>query len=149
MRSTEQHVLKFIRHFLCLGLLLVYGCSKTDNSKSQDLQQELEKVQSDAAKNDDPRYMEAREEIDTENWPAAIFLLEILAEESPENPAYWNDIGICQLSMGENRAAVDAFQKSVEADPSYYRGFYNLGNSYVRMDEVKKAESAFEKAVTV
>ena len=95
----------------------------------------------------DTRYLEAREKIDSQDWGSAIGILKSLTANTNPVPAYWNDLGFCYLATEQIEEAVEAFQNSVEEDPSYYRGHFNLGNTYARLGKPVLAEAAFEAAV--
>jgi tetratricopeptide (TPR) repeat protein len=57
--------------------------------------------------------------------------------------------GVHEQSRGQISKAIDSYQKVVEADPSYYEAFNNLGLLYQEGGDLKRAAEAYEKALEV
>jgi tetratricopeptide (TPR) repeat protein len=83
----------------------------------------------------------------------AVSILETLAEQEPQNPMVWTNLGAAYLG---NRAlavskhqlqAIEAFKKALELNPATPNVAYNIGLIYKDRDEPEKAISWFRKAL--
>lgn len=57
--------------------------------------------------------------------------------------------GVHEQSQGQIAKAMESYQKVIEADPSYYEAFNNLGLLYQGRADLKRAAEAYEKALQV
>lgn len=69
------------------------------------------------------------------------------AVDGPERPGYWIDRGALYATYGNYKAAVDAYQKAMELDPSLSMVFYNLGLAYAEMEAFDQALANLNKAI--
>ncbi|MFX0205523.1 MAG: tetratricopeptide repeat protein [Candidatus Hodarchaeota archaeon] len=60
---------------------------------------------------------------------------------------YQNRVGNVNYYFGQNKDAVDAYQKAIIADPKMAVYHSNLGGAYRDLGEYKKAEEAYKKAI--
>ncbi len=58
----------------------------------------------------------------------------------------YNNIGVAYSSLGDAGKAIEAFSKAVEVDPTYGRGYINLGSRYEQSGETDSALAWYLKA---
>jgi tetratricopeptide (TPR) repeat protein len=61
----------------------------------------------------------------------------------------WNNLGIVQLALKDNNAAILSFKKVLELEPDNAGALLNLGNCYDREGKAQEASALFLKAATV
>jgi Flp pilus assembly protein TadD len=61
----------------------------------------------------------------------------------------WNDYGIGLFLQGDLKAAVAAFQKVTDADPSSPDGWVNIGRAAVQEGDMDRARTVLEKALAL
>jgi type IV pilus assembly protein PilF len=66
--------------------------------------------------------------------------------QTPENA--WGNLGWAYLESGQTRAAIDALERSVAAQPMFCVGNYRLGLAYEKNDQPRRAEEALTRALT-
>lgn len=59
----------------------------------------------------------------------------------------WNDYGIGLLLQGDLKGAEYAFQKTIEAEPSYSDGWLNVARALIQEGEMERAKPYVEKAI--
>lgn len=65
-----------------------------------------------------------------------------------EDPYLFNNLGSL-LSRQDPAAAVSYFQRALDLQPENYQAWHNLGNAYLRIQDVDKAASCFERALKI
>lgn len=64
-----------------------------------------------------------------------------------ETPLYWNGIGITYERLDRLDEAFQAYDRAIEADPSFADAYNNRANVYVKFGQHWKAEDDYKKAV--
>jgi tetratricopeptide (TPR) repeat protein len=77
--------------------------------------------------------------------PAAIKLLEMDVEQSPDNPDVLFELGKLYVEMPDDRKAGDVFSKLLALKPSYPGAHYWLGIICVRQGNLLEAEQEYVK----
>ncbi len=67
-------------------------------------------------------------------------------ELDPENPTYYEDLGVAYGFKQDFQNAIKAFEKTVQLDPKNAKGYANLGITYRQMQQEAKAQEYFAKA---
>jgi tetratricopeptide (TPR) repeat protein len=60
----------------------------------------------------------------------------------PESPIILTNIGLIKKHKGNWNEAIKFYKKSIDADPSYYEAYYNLGIAYYNIDRYEDAKIA-------
>ena len=68
-------------------------------------------------------------------------------DNQEKNADYWYDRGILVSVYGNNKAAIQYFQKVIELDPRRSDAYFQLGVSYGELGEYQKAISFIDKAI--
>lgn len=132
------------------ALIYLYFCAF---SPDECRLQEAEKHARDAlsARKD---YREARNTlgvvlIHQKRYAEAIEILKPLTEDilyqSPWDS--WGNLGFAYLEKGDTDLAIDAFRRSIAAEPRYCVGNYRLGLAYEKKGELAAARSSLTRAV--
>jgi tetratricopeptide (TPR) repeat protein len=92
--------------------------------------------------------------LNTDNFEEAVHQFEMATAVYDEDPVGWVNLGVSYSNMAPSDAvpepevkALEAFQRSVEVDPTYVEGWRNLGISYRNAGNMAKAQEAFDKVV--
>lgn len=72
-----------------------------------------------------------------------------LANESPKNAVYWNELGISLHNQADLGGALKCYQKSVKLDPHYADAQNNVGTIYYERKKYGKAIRAYNKAIAL
>jgi len=68
------------------------------------------------------------------------------ARLSPNEPAYYNDLGVLLVNGGEKVVAQDFFERALKVDPSYAIACHNLGLLFREEGKTEESEAFFAKA---
>ena len=68
---------------------------------------------------------------------------------NPEEPLYFNTLGIVQLQLMDLPKATEAFKKAIQLDPDYAEAHHNLGVTLAEEGKWKEALQAYQKAVSI
>lgn len=68
---------------------------------------------------------------------------------TPRNPDALYNRGVFELNKGNNRGAVDLFEKALRADPRAHHILYSLAAAYARLNYVAKALDALRRAIAL
>ncbi|HOI91633.1 MAG TPA: tetratricopeptide repeat protein [Candidatus Rifleibacterium sp.] len=91
----------------------------------------------------------AIEKIDEELYASATILLnEILAKE-PANAKALHHLGLVKFNTGKYADAIKDFEKALAADSKSFQSRFLMGDCYRAMDDYKKAEEQFRKAIDI
>jgi tetratricopeptide (TPR) repeat protein len=92
--------------------------------------------------------------LNTDNFEEAVYQFEMATSVYDEDPVGWVNLGVSYSNMAPTAEvpepevkAMEAFQRSVDVDPTYVEGWRNLGISYRNAGDFAKAQEAFEKVV--
>jgi tetratricopeptide (TPR) repeat protein len=77
--------------------------------------------------------------------PAKIKLLEMDAEEFPDNTGILFELGKLYAEMPDDKNAIDVFKKILVRNPSYPEVHYRLGMIYFRQGNLPEAEEEYMK----
>ncbi|MBD3391822.1 MAG: tetratricopeptide repeat protein [Chitinivibrionales bacterium] len=81
------------------------------------------------------------------NHDEALKVFKRLTVLKPNRLEGWNNLGIVQLTMGDQDAARASFDKVLAIEPDNHGALLNMGDYYDRRGETAKAIELFEKAV--
>ncbi len=98
--------------------------------------------------NTDPARMELKREQSFNTYyriPATIKLLEMDAEEFPDNAEILFELGKLYAEMPNDKKAVDVFKRILARNPSYPEAHYWLGMIYFRQGNLPEAEEEYIK----
>lgn len=70
-----------------------------------------------------------------------------LTKVYPEQPVPPNIMGVILASRGEMQAAVECYQKALQADPSYVEAINNLGAAFRKLKDYDRALSCFQRLI--
>ena len=73
--------------------------------------------------------------------------IEKKADDQEKDADYWYDKGILVSVYGNDKAAIQYFQKVIELDPRRSDAYFQLGVSYGELGEYQKAISFIDKAI--
>jgi tetratricopeptide (TPR) repeat protein len=79
----------------------------------------------------------------------AVKLSEDLSAQNPKDANLHESLGILLASHDQNRAAQIEFEKANSLQPETFEFLFNLGASYVRTGDLKKAELVLKRAQTI
>ena len=79
---------------------------------------------------------------------ASIELLNGLIDKNPDAPDLHNLLGDTYFSKGEYSKAINAFNKAIELDNTYSKGFSNLGYSELQVNNYEAAKKHYQMANT-
>ncbi|MCF6283756.1 MAG: tetratricopeptide repeat protein [Candidatus Hydrogenedentes bacterium] len=97
----------------------------------------------------DPRYVQARNAMDSEGWAQAESLLRTLTGEDENNAGYWNDLGICLVRQDKAEEAAGCFEKALSVDSGHFKAAFNLGSALARLGRSEDAEAAYRRALDI
>lgn len=79
------------------------------------------------------------------NYPAAVQLLERVAKAEPKRKNLWNLLGLSYYLQGKRERAIECFRKQIELDPFDERAEILLGTALAQQGQYSEAEQAFRK----
>ena len=71
------------------------------------------------------------------------------APSTPRNPDALYNRGVFELNKGNNRGAVELFEKALRAEPRADHVLYSLAASYAKLNDVPKALDALRRAIAL
>lgn len=87
--------------------------------------------------------------IDNREFAQAINLLEELIKKEPKNSKYLHYRGVVEIELKNYTKAINWLKKALEIDKNDFESWFLLGETYIKTNNLKDAESAFEKAVSI
>tara|TARA_B100000768_G_scaffold180318_1_gene199941 strand:- start:878 stop:2689 length:1812 start_codon:yes stop_codon:yes gene_type:complete len=72
-----------------------------------------------------------------------------LIKKYPNEPTLFNISGVCYLAISKKELAADSFIKSIELNPEYYEGHYNLGITLQEQDQLNEAIESYKTAIKI
>lgn len=81
------------------------------------------------------------------DWKDGITLYAHDIKLNPESFDLQNNLGVELFRKGEDKKALEHFEKSVELEPNWAISLNNLGVAYERQNDVKKARQYYQRAV--
>jgi tetratricopeptide (TPR) repeat protein len=85
-------------------------------------------------------YKQAQAKIKAEKYEAAIDILEEIVEDKPNNADAWNLMGYSHRKLGKFDEALKYYQKALSIKPSHIGANEYLGELYLEMKDLPKAE---------
>ncbi len=68
-------------------------------------------------------------------------------ELDPEEPAFYNALGVARLQIGKPQEAQAAFERALALDKNYAEGHHNLGLALAEQKRYPEAAAAFRRAI--
>ena len=93
----------------------------------------------------DPNYLAAERLIQAKDYRGAIPLLEQVVAKNPRDADAQNNLGYSLRNLGDNRKALAAYTKALEIDPDHKGASEYLGQLYLLMDDLPRAEERLAK----
>jgi tetratricopeptide (TPR) repeat protein len=72
-----------------------------------------------------------------------------LATQNPQNPLYWNELGIAHHNLSELDQALKCYQRAVKVDSHYADAQNNIGTIFYERKKYTKAIRAYKKAISM
>ena len=72
-----------------------------------------------------------------------------LATENPQNPVYWNELGIAHHNQSQLDLAMKCYQRAVKADAHYADAQNNIGTIFYERKKYGKAIRAYKRAINI
>ena len=79
----------------------------------------------------------------------ALNSLNQLSKEYPNDSLLSNIRGACYTALGKFDLAIKSYNTSIELNPEYADAFYNLGNTYKEVNQLKDAIKAYKKTLAI
>ena len=80
---------------------------------------------------------------------AALPLLRDLNRDDRQNSAVWYMLGVCNLELAQDAAAVACLSSCVALRPDCHLAWYQRGRAMQRLQEVEQAKADFERVTTL
>lgn len=91
----------------------------------------------------------AIEKIDEEDYDSARKMLEEILKKDPKEARAHHYLGVISFNSGNYLEAIKEFDLAVKNDPKNFQSFFLLGDCYRALDDLKKAEEHFKKALEI
>jgi tetratricopeptide (TPR) repeat protein len=83
-------------------------------------------------------------------WVAFFIIVGFAVQQLPSLPGlFYFFKGQHQSNAHQFQAAAESYQKAVDSDPEFLRGYVELGSSYLQLKKYAEAESALKKAMSI
>jgi tetratricopeptide (TPR) repeat protein len=82
-------------------------------------------------------------------YPEAQQIFRRLTIEHPQNPQYWNELGIAMHSQSDLVAALKCYERAVKLDKHYSDAQNNMGTIFYARKKYAKAIRAYKRAVNI
>lgn len=83
------------------------------------------------------------------DFPAAIEILAQVAANDPSNAAAWRALGICYLEIREPKIALEALERSLQAEPDDADTHYVLGSASGTLGDLERAAACYRRALEI
>jgi tetratricopeptide (TPR) repeat protein len=97
----------------------------------------------------DQRLQEGLEALGRADFPSAIQILAQLSSEEPANAAAWRALGICYLEVREPKVALQALERSLQAEPGDADTHYILGSACGTLGDLERAAACYRHALEI
>jgi Flp pilus assembly protein TadD len=118
---------------LAFGLLLFTGSAHAAGSSDTPAETDLAEM------------MAARNHIKAERYKDAIPQLQKVIAQQPQNTDAWNLLAYSQRKMDDLTASLENYKKALSIDPSHKDAHEYLGELYLRMGDLAKAEKQLKR----
>lgn len=88
----------------------------------------------------DSRFIEAQRAVQAKEWTKAVGLLERVVSDAPHDADAYNYLGYSQRKLGHRDKALASYAKALEIDPNHRGANEYLGELYLDMKDLPKAE---------
>lgn len=88
----------------------------------------------------DTRFIEAEHAVQAKEWNKAVNLLERVVADSPRDADAYNYLGYSQRKLGQRDKALASYTRALELDPNHRGANEYLGELYLDMKNLPKAE---------
>ncbi|MBL9133252.1 MAG: tetratricopeptide repeat protein [Verrucomicrobiaceae bacterium] len=78
-------------------------------------------------------------------WSSTYSLWKDTAEKSPGKFRVWSNLGAAAAEVGRDQEALECFQKSLQIEPRFQNGMFNLANSLLRLGRVQESVTTMER----
>lgn len=134
---------------LVLSALALAGENSDKPATSRDLEWSEPARDFDWANPTDPRLARARQAIDVEDWTGAVQILVRVVAESPENADAYSYLGLARRKLGDPDQALIYYGQALYLDPNNRGAIKYLGELYLDLNELPKAEQQLERLARV
>ena len=93
----------------------------------------------------DPNYEAAVKAVKAKQYTVAIGLLEKVVAANPNNADAFNNLGYSYRQLSDFQGSLRHYTKALSIDPSHRGANEYLGELYLKMGDLKKAEERLEK----
>ena len=118
---------------LAFGLLLFTGSAHAAGSSDAPAATDLAEM------------MAARDHIKAERYKDAIPQLQKVIAQQPQNADAWNLLAYSQRKIDDLKASLENYKKALGIDPSHKDAHEYLGELYLRMGDLAKAEKQLKQ----
>jgi tetratricopeptide (TPR) repeat protein len=80
-------------------------------------------------------------------WGNAIRLWQDVVEKSPNKGRPLNNLAVALEDSGRRTEAIKTLSRAIQADPQYYKSYYNLADLYLVSDQPEKSLPLLETAI--
>jgi tetratricopeptide (TPR) repeat protein len=91
----------------------------------------------------------AIEKIDEENYEAATSMFAAILAKEPKNALARHYLGVIRFNNGEYQDAIKEFNQAIALDSKNFQSYFLLGDCFRALDDLKKAEEYFRKALQI
>jgi tetratricopeptide (TPR) repeat protein len=88
----------------------------------------------------DPEYQAAMTAVANKDWKQVVERMGAYAQRNPDNADAWNELGHAHRRLGNMNVALDSYGKALKIDPKHRGAHEYLGEAYLQMGELAKAE---------
>ncbi|MBF0548053.1 MAG: tetratricopeptide repeat protein [Candidatus Riflebacteria bacterium] len=92
---------------------------------------------------------EAVDAIDSQNYPMATKLLDLLISKEPKNAMAFHYRGVVEKQMGKTAEAIPYFEKALALEPNNFESLFLYGDALLKLGKLEEAEKNFEKAIKI
>jgi tetratricopeptide (TPR) repeat protein len=97
----------------------------------------------------DPRLQDGLDALGRADFPAAIEILAQVSADDPANSAAWRALGICYLEIREPRIALEALERSLQAEPADADTHYVMGSACGTLGDLERAAACYRRALEI
>ena len=97
----------------------------------------------------DQRLQDGLEALARADFPVAIEILAKVAADDPANGAAWRALGICYLEIREPKTALEALERSLQAEPEDADTHYVLGSACGTLGDLERAAACYRRALEI
>ncbi|MBT3551401.1 MAG: tetratricopeptide repeat protein [Rhodospirillaceae bacterium] len=83
----------------------------------------------------------------TENFDAAISLINRAIESAPDYHQAYNNLGNAYEAKGEMEKALEVYQKALDLDPDYFDANFNMGIAQRHLRQFEDAAESFQRCI--